>query len=201
MKDPLRFCTAAALIASASLLSNASAASLTVTSNLLDFSGTILTPFAPEDNLSLNTHVTIEPGPLTQSITFTVGAGVTSIFGGAEWLVTPVADTGPRLVGVNIDLIDSSNVLAASDSFVGLSNGVASSTFFFAALPGTYRLVATGTAIRAAVLDVSLDFGPVAAVPESQTSALLLAGLGVMGLIARRRLASDRGPTGGLGAI
>ena len=66
-----------------------------------------------------------------------------------------------------------------------VANGFATSNFASTVInPGVYRLVATGTGVRDSSLDVTLNFAPV---PEPGTLAMLLAGLGVVGLLARKR--------------
>jgi hypothetical protein len=76
--------------------------------------------------------------------------------------------------------------LVASDSFVGTLGGFATSTLLGNLAPGDYTLVATGTAVRDASLNVSLSFVP-APVPEPQTWALLAAGLVFVSRAVRSR--------------
>lgn len=63
--------------------------------------------------------------------------------------------------------------------------GFAHSTFDSLIGPGTYRMVATGTGVRDSSLDVTLSF--IQAIPEPESLALMLAGLGVIGFVAGRR--------------
>ncbi|MEO6281351.1 FxDxF family PEP-CTERM protein [Roseateles sp.] len=150
--------------------------------NVLNATAMLTTPIASGDTLLLDTTVTQETGPLTQSITFTLGAGVTSLTGFASWQISTATGPGPRLTGVNIDVFDSMNTLVLSDAFTGSLGGFAMSSLNGPVGAGTYRMVATGTAVRDAVLNIS-----VSAVPEPGVYAMLLAGLGVVGLRARRR--------------
>lgn len=163
--------------------SQANAATQVVSFNVLNASATVTTPLGGGDSLRLNTLVTTEVGALLQSITFTVAAGVDSFTGEAAWEVTPAAGAGPRLVGVNIDILDSSNTVIASDTFQGLQGNFATSLFAGSIAPGTYTLVATSNGVRDASLDATLTF----AVPEPQSLALMAAGLGVIGFAAWRR--------------
>jgi hypothetical protein len=175
----------AALLLGAVLAHNAQATTQAVTFNVLNASATLPTPFLAGDNLRLDTLVTTQTGSLLQTITFTVGAGVGSLTGEAAWEISSAGGTGPRLIGVNIDVFDAFNTLVVSDSGVVTANGFATSTFAATALgPGVYHMVATGTGVRDSSLDVTLSF---AAVPEPGTYGLMLAGLGVVGLLARRR--------------
>ena len=172
------------LIAFGALIHNANATTQVVTFNLLNASTTLGTPFSAGDTLLVNTLVTTETGALSQSVTFTVGAGVTSFTGNAAW---EVSTPGPRLSGVNIDLFSSSNTLVATDTFLGVLGGFALSTFDNPIGPGTYKLIATGTGVRESSLDVSLSFIGTP-VPEPETCAMLLAGLGLLGFVTMRKI-------------
>ena len=173
-----------ALVAAVALASTAHAATQTVSFNTLVASATVAAPLAFGDNLVMNTLVTASTGALTQTITFTVASGVNAFVGDAVWQTSTATGTGPRLTGVNVDIFNSANALVASDNFLGTLGGFAVSSFASAITPGTYRLVATGTGVRDSVLDVSLSF-----VPEPGTYVLMLAGLGMVGFMARRRAA------------
>jgi hypothetical protein len=149
-----------------------------VTFNSLTASASAASVVTVGSNLLLNTLVTGDTGALLQTINFNVGAGVTAFTGSAAWEVTPAADTGPRLTGVNIDIFDAFNSLVASDTFAGLSGGFAISTFAGGLTPGAYRLVATGTGVRASSLDVSLSFtGAVSPLVPGPPAALVTQGV------------------------
>jgi len=185
LMQPLSLPLSLALIVGAAFSLPAKADTQVVTFNVLNASATLTTPFNNGDNLRLNTLVTTAVGSLLQSITFTVDASATSFSGAAVWEVGTATGIGPRLVGVNLDIFDASNALVASDTFAGTLAGFATSTFASTVIgPGTYRLVATGTGVRDSSLDVTVSF-----VPEPGAYALMLAGLGVVGLMARRRRA------------
>lgn len=177
-----------ALIATAMIgalsATSASATTQVVTFNQLNASTTLVTPFLAGDVLRLNSYAT-QVGSLLQSITFTLGAGIVSLSGQSSWEIDTATGIGPRLVGVNVDVFDASNLLLVSDSGVLTGNGFATSTFVTTALgPGTYHMVATGTGVRDSSLDVTLKFA--AAVPEPGSYALMLAGLGGVLLLVRR---------------
>lgn len=176
----------AAWLALGALAPGAGATTLPVTFNYLTESATIKTPFAAGDTLLLDTLVTSETGPLTQIVTFSVGASVASAVGSAVWAISTAAGPGPRLTGVNIDVLNSSNALVFSDTFTPPNvAGFAHSVLSGSIGPGTYTLKVTGTGVRESSLDVSLSF--VSAVPEPHTLALMLSGVAAVGFVVRRR--------------
>jgi hypothetical protein len=160
------------------------AATQTVTFSNLTASATASTPLSNGDSLLVNTLVTNETGPLSETVTFMIASGVTGITGNAAWNASPAP--GPRLTGVNIDIFNSANSLVVSDTFAGSLGSFAISTINSALTPGTYRLVATGTGVTTSSLDIAIT-----AVPEPGTTAMLLAGLGSVVLLARRRRSAD----------
>ncbi len=176
-----------AVLAAAALATQAQAATQAVQFNVLNATATLPAPLLAGDSLVLDTLVTTQTGALLQTINFTVGASVGNLGGQAVWEIDTATGTGPRLIGVNIDIFNNStNALVTSDVFAGTLGGFAVSTFASAIAPGSYRLVATGTGVRDSVLDVTLNF-TAAVVPEPATYAMMLAGLGLAGLMARRR--------------
>jgi hypothetical protein len=174
-----------ALLLGTALVPQAQAATQAVQFNVLNASATLSTPFLTGDVLQVDTLVTTQTGALLQTINFTVGAGITGLTGQAVWEIDTATGTGPRLTGVNIDIFTAGNVLVTSDSFAGTLGGFAVSTFASAIGPGAYKMVITGTGVRDSVLDATLTFTGV--VPEPGTYGLMFAGLGVLGLLARRR--------------
>ena len=180
---------AVALLASITVAGTARAATVPVFYDQLTDAKTAGAPLNGDDTLFMDTLVTTEIGSLTQTTTFTVGPNVQSLTGAAAWEVTAADGAGPRLVGVNIDIFDSNDALVLSDTFAGVLASFAHSTFAGPIGPGTYTVVATGNAIRAASLDISLTFSEI---PEPGTAVLLLSGLGLLGLRARRARASRR---------
>ena len=167
----------------------ASAAVQSVNYGNLIASATVATPLNAEDTLFLNTFTT-ETGSLLEKTTFTLGPDVASFVGRAAWEVGGPPE--PNLSGVNIKILDASNTVVADDTFAGVLAGFAHSTFGPDATmgPGTYTLEATGTGVRASSLDISLTFAQssTSAVPEAGTFSILVAGLGAVGFLARRRL-------------
>ena len=152
-----------------------------ITSSLA--SATVATPLVLNDKLLVDSLVTTESGALLQTVTFTLASGVTGITGNAAWNTV-----GPQLTGVNIDILSGTTgtTVVASDTFAGTVGGIAVSTFNSLLSPGTYRLVATGTAGSTSSLDIAIT-----AVPEPGTMGLLLAGLGSVVLLARRRRSAE----------
>lgn len=149
----------------------------------LTASAVVATPLDPGDNLFADTFTT-EHGSLSQSTTFTL-ASQADFNGLAGWIIDTATGQGPRLVGVNIDILDASSNVVASDTFTGVLGGFAHSSFLGSLGPGTYTLLATGNAVRDASLDISLSF--TAPIPEPAAYGMLLAGLGIVAMLARRR--------------
>jgi hypothetical protein len=146
-------------------------------------SAVVATPLDAGDNLFIDTFTT-EHGSLSQTTTFTL-ATQSDFNGLAGWIIDTATGQGPRLVGVNIDIIDATTTVVASDSFTGVLGGFAHSSFLGSLGPGTYTLVATGSAVRDASLDISLSV--TSPVPEPDAYGMLLAGFGVLAMLARRR--------------
>lgn len=148
-------------------------------SGVLQQSSTLAAPMGAGETVLIDNTVIGRTGPLRQAVTFTAGAGVTGFTSNAAWEVTSAAGFGPRLIGVNIDLLDAANNVLFSDTFGSVTGEFALSSFAGSLSPGTYTLVATGTAVREVMLDVSLTLTGerVAAVPEASSAALMLAGL------------------------
>lgn len=156
----------------------------------LQQSSTVAAPIGAGDTVLIDSAVIGRTGALRQAVTFTAGAGVTGFTSNAAWEITTASGFGPRLIGVNIDLLDADDNLVFSDNFGGvLGNSFALSSFAGALTPGTYTLVATGTAVRDVMFDVSLTLtgDRVAAVPEPATYALMLAGFGALAWVGQRR--------------
>ena len=130
------------------IFQQAQATTQLVTFNQLNASATLSAPFLANDVLRLNTYSS-QVGALLQTVSFTLGAGVGSFSGQASWEIDSATGTGPRLIGVNVDIFDASNLLVASDSGIVTANGFATSTFTPTPLsPGFYRIVVTGTGVR-----------------------------------------------------
>lgn len=183
LKAGAKIATATAALACAALSQPAGAATQEIDYHALVGSATAPTPLAGGDTLFIDTFTT-ERGALEQTTTFTVARGVSAFAGYAAWEVTTAAGDAPRLIGVNIDIFNATNNLVYSDSFAGVQAGFAHSTFAGPLDAGTYRLVATGTGVRDSSLDISLTMA--AAVPEADTYALTLVGLGLIGFMLRR---------------
>jgi PEP-CTERM motif len=164
------------------------AATQSSTINSLTFTDTLSTPFSGGDTLILDTLITNgSTGPLSQSVTFTVGPDVIEAIGEASWHVS-TATLGPRLVGVDVTVFDASNNPVFTDTNTTVTNRVATSSLAGVLTPGTYKLLATGNAIRDVQFDVSLSFvRDPSLVPEPQTIMMLITGLGAVAFALRRR--------------
>ena len=172
-------------------------ATQSVAINSLSFAATLSTPFGGGDTLLLDTLITDgSTGPLSQVVTFTIAPGVTGAIGEATWLVSTPTE-GPRLIGVNIDVLNSSNAIVFTDTNTTVINRVATSVLdsvdsvsgLAVPLPaGTYKLVAVGNAIRDVSFDITLRFDGLASpAPEPGIIAMLAAGLGAMAWVLKRR--------------
>jgi hypothetical protein len=146
-------------------------------------SATVATPLDGGDNLFVEAFVT-ERGALNQVTTFTLGEGV-DFNGLAGWIIDTADGQGPRLVGVNLDIVDASSNVVYSDTFTGVLGGFAHSSFLGSLGPGTYTLVATGNVVRDGAIDISLSF--TSPIPEPATYGMLAGGLGVLAFVARQR--------------
>lgn len=163
---------------------SASAATQVVNYGNLTASATVATPLDSGDTLFLNTFTT-ETGSLLEQTTFTLGPSVGSFTGKAAWEVNSAVGNDPRLVGVNIDVLDASNTVVFSDTFAGVLAGFAHSTFLGNIGPGIYKLVATGTGVRDSSLDISLTFAN--AIPEPTGIVMMIAGLIAVGAWSQRK--------------
>jgi len=171
-------------VALAALLMNpAFATTRSVAYSTLTASTTVGAPLDLGDNLFIDTFTT-DQGALVQRTTFTL-YGNADFNGLAGWIIDTADGQGPRLVGVNIDILDASDTVVASDDFSGVLGGFAHSSFSGTLTQGVYTVVATGNAVRDASLDISLSF--ISPAPEPATYGMLLGGLGVLGALARRR--------------
>lgn len=163
--------------------------------------------FQGNESLLVNTLVTGSTGALTNPVFFNVGAGVTSLSGAAAWEIGTATGFDPCLVGVNIDIFDAANVLDASDTNQGTTRPTTScSATRSTARPASPSRRSPARSIpaptrwsrpaprRDSCLDISLTLtgAQVTAVPEPESYALLLAGLGTVAVAARRRRGARR---------
>ena len=109
---------------------------------------------------------------ISNQLTFRAGSSSLSLAAG--WLVAPNA---VRTIGVNIDIFDAqTNILVASDAFLGVAGALASSNLTTSGLVtgGLYRLVMTGTAIQGGRYQIDLVDGatppPIPSAPVVPTS-------------------------------
>jgi len=148
-------------------------------------SQTVTNPITAADVLVMSGMLTSGAGAVTNSTSFTAGAGVVGISLDAVWRSGSAGDT-LRLIGVNIDLIDNANTVVASDSFIGVLGGFAHSELDFGALtPGVdYTLRLTGTNVDVGQYVVDASF---AAVPVPGAAILMMTALGGLGALRLRR--------------
>ncbi len=171
---------AALIVALASSAANAAVYEATFENNL--GTQTISSSITAVDSLVMSGMLTSGAGSVVNSTTFTAGAGVGSISLDAVWRSGAAGDT-LRLIGVNIDLLDSSNAVVATDSFIGLLGGFAHSSVDFAGLIGggayTLRLTGTNTNVGQYLLDVSFGEVPLPGAISMLIPAII--GLGALG--------------------
>lgn len=146
---------------------------------------TFTTPLIDGDDLAITGLLDNGAGAVSNSIRFTAGPTADRIDLDATWHVGSAGDT-LRMVGFNLDLIDGSNTVVASDAFVGLMGGFAHSTLSFAGLVdgGLYelRLTANNTNTSHYILDAKLS-----AVPLPGAALLFGPALAALGFCNRRR--------------
>jgi hypothetical protein len=135
--------------------------------------------------LSFNAAVT-SAGPFSDIFTFTLPAAVSSGFSLLNFPVSGLFNT--VLTSATLFSNADGNLFNGDDSMVKTGTATSSGISFTngASAAGTYYLNVTGisTGPQGGLYNGAIS---VAAVPEPETYAMLLAGLGVMGFIARRR--------------
>jgi hypothetical protein len=89
----------------------------------------------------------------------------------------------------NAVVFTDTNVTVTNRGATSLLDSVDSLTRLPIPLPaGTYKVVATGTAVRDVSFDVSLGFvGQVSSAPEPEAVIMLAMGLATLALVSRRR--------------
>lgn len=118
---------------------------------------TLETPLLPGETLLVDTLVTTQIGPLAHTVNFTPSAGTDRFTGELVWITSDAVGSGPRLVGVNVDVIDANGMLAASDTFSGFLSGFAHSTLSGTLGSGVHQIVVTGSGVRDAAMAISLS--------------------------------------------
>jgi hypothetical protein len=147
-------------------------------------SQTISSSLTTTDVLVISGLLDSGAGAVDNATIFTVAPGTTNIDLAAVWRSGEPGDT-LRLISVNIDLLDSSDTVLASDTFTGTLDGFAHSVLSFAGLTAgeeyTIRLTGDNTNVGQYKIDATF-------VPLPSAFLLLgpaLVGLGLTG--ARRR--------------
>mgnify|MGYP006385055501 FL=1 len=118
---------------------------------------TISLPLISRETLLVDTLVTSQTGPLAHTVTFTPTAGIDRVAADLVWMTSEATGAGPRLIGVNVDLLDAGGTLIASDTFSGTLAGFAHSTLNTPIGPGAHRIVVTGTGSRDASMGIALS--------------------------------------------
>ena len=121
----------------------------------------IAATLAPGDAVYTQTSVLSPTGALSQTTTVRLGSGVGGLAGSARWAVGAGGGDPVRLVGVDINLRDSSGALVATDSGVSVVNRFATSSFTSGPLAaGDYSLTLTGNAVGIALANIEFTALP-----------------------------------------
>ncbi len=120
-------------------------------------------------------------GSFDQKVADVAVAGLSNVTGSFDYLVSAIGASGNSYTASAISGLTAS--LYLGNTLQGTSTGL---NFSFNNLQsGTYTLKASGTVANG--FNVLITSYTVTPVPEPESYAMLLAGLGVMGAIARRR--------------
>lgn len=118
---------------------------------------TISLPLISRETLLVDTLVTSQTGALAHTVTFTPTAGIDRVAADLVWMTSEATGAGPRLIGLNVDLLDAGGTLIASDTFSGTLAGFAHSTLNTPIGSGAHRIVVTGTGSRDASMGIALS--------------------------------------------
>lgn len=149
-----------ASLAFACLAARADAAPIALAYDDLDEVKTVRTPLTASNPLRMTGLINnTSTGSIVNELSFV--AGSSSLALSAGWLIAPPSN---RTLGVNIDLLDSSNAVIASDTFINTNGGLARSSLTASGLiaGAAYRLLFTGTAVGAGRYQIDLVDGSVA---------------------------------------
>ena len=129
-----------------------------------------------------NTSITFAAGSINDTFTFDITGGSNTFTGLASKLSLKlnqlITNGAGTLTGPSFSApLFASEILNPGQYFQALS-------YAGTLAQGTYSLNLTGTAAKGGTYNVNLLAAPV---PEPETYAMLLAGLGLMGAVARRR--------------
>jgi len=134
----------------------------------------------PTDTL-VATSFTQAAGPVNDLLTFTIGDDSLFTEEGFAWTGKVGQTFQTSIYGLQFDLYK----VGDADKYLGF-DGYSFSVFNLDS--GDYYFKISGTALSAkSGYTISLSATPTAPVPEPETYAMMLAGLGLMGFIARRR--------------
>jgi hypothetical protein len=145
-------------------------------------------PVTPADSVSLNGNAANLPGDFLQTFSLTTSnsyndSGVISVFGDSFTTLSLKVEGGT----FNGSPVPGQTVAATfSDSAATTFNLLANTTYTVTVF-GKSKLAGASYSLNATGGFVSGNAGPVVAVPEPETYAMFLAGLGIMGAMVRRR--------------